>query len=92
VTPLAHDVQDVIETEGSVGYLSLLRPRTKLGAELAKKMLDALTTRLQRSTALDRELRKAKAEVEGLRDQNAKLTEALQRAEDELGDARTEGP
>jgi len=81
VTPLAHYVADVIDCAGSMGRLFLLRPRTVLGAELTTAVRKALEYRSGLVSFFQDEAKRLRAEVDGLREQNAKLTEALQAAE-----------
>ena len=80
MTPLAYYVADVIDCAGSMGRLFLLRPRTVLGAELTTAVRKALEYRSGLVSFFQDEAKRLRAEVDGLREQNAKLTEALQAA------------
>ena len=63
-----------------MGRLFLLRPRTVLGAELTTAVRKALEYRSGLVSFFQDEAKRLRAEVDGLREQNAKLTEALQAA------------
>jgi len=83
MTPLAHDVADVTDCAGNIGRLLFLRPRTILGAAMVRAVREALEYRSGLVSFFEGEAKRLSLEVEGLRAQNAKLTQVLQDMEDE---------
>jgi len=77
MTPLQSDVGDVTEACEDLGQLLLLKPRTTVGRFLRDAVYDARDKLLGRCMESERQVGILRAEVEGLRAQNAKLTEAV---------------
>lgn len=81
MTALQQDINDVLEAVENLGDLFLLRCRTVTGRRLRDVVYVAVETRQRVSARALLDLKEAVAEVEGLRAQNARLTEALLAAE-----------
>jgi hypothetical protein len=81
---LTSDVRDLLDAMPNLGYLVLLKGRctTKTGAELAQRVFVAIEGLGRHAVKLEDEVVKLRAEVEGLRAQNATQTEALLKAEE----------
>lgn len=81
MTPLAQDAGDVAEACEDAGALTLLKPQTTVGRYLRAAIFEMRIKLLDRLLAAQCERDALRAEVEGLRAQNAALTEAVQEAE-----------
>ncbi len=81
MTPLAQEVIDVIDAIESEARLLLLKPHTKIGGELAVAARLAREKLNFKLGKLSMRAELAEAAVEGLLDQNEKLTRALQSLE-----------
>jgi hypothetical protein len=80
-SPLTLDVLDVIDSVESVAELILLRPQTPTGEKLREAVVQMRTALLSQRDFLRGSVKLLQGEVEGLRRQNALLTEALQEVE-----------
>ena len=87
---LLTDVHDVIDSAENLGALFLTSLRTKTGSELKRVVYEQLERRQRLAEDLARRNRSLEAEVDGVREQNAKLTAHLQRAETEIDELKSE--
>ena len=81
---LLTDVNDVIDAADNLGALFLTSLRTKTGSELKRVVYEQLERRQRLAEDLAKRNRSLEAEIDGVREQNAKLTAQLQRAEADL--------
>src|SRR5689334_10419630 len=78
---LRHDVEEIIETAGHFGEITLLRPRTVVGLKLRTFFATLVAAHYTETATLQERAERAEKEVDGLRAQNEQLTKRLQQIE-----------